>query len=44
MKKMRQANNVLARKFSHTFRFIDDLLAINDQGLFEKYFKEVYPE
>ena len=43
-KKMRQTNNLLARKFSHTFRFIDDLLAINDGGMFEKYYKDIYPK
>ena len=32
-----------ARKFSNTFRFIDDLGAINDQGEFEIHFKEIYP-
>ena len=41
MKKMRQTNNLLARKFSHTFRFIDDLLAVNDGGMFEKYYKDM---
>ena len=33
-----------ARKFRYTFRFIDDLITINDNGLFEKYHKEIYPE
>ena len=32
-----------ARKFGSTFRFIDDLCAINDGGLFEKHCKEIYP-
>ena len=44
IKKMRQTNNVLARKFSHTFRYIDDLLTINDGGMFDRYYKEIYPE
>ena len=44
MKRMRQTNNILAIKFSHTFRYIDDLLAINDGGMFEQYYKEIYPE
>ena len=44
MKKMRKNNNIIARKFSHTFRFIDDLLAINDGGMFEKYYKDIYPK
>jgi len=44
LKKMRQTNNVLARRFNHTFRYIDDLLSINDGGEFEQHFKEIYPE
>lgn len=32
-----------ARRFRNTFRFIDDLLAINDDGEFEKCIKEIYP-
>ena len=32
-----------ARKFSNTFRFIDDLCAINDDGLFERHHHEIYP-
>ena len=32
-----------ARKFSNTFRFIDDLCTINDGGEFEKVFQEIYP-
>ena len=40
---MRQTDNLLARKFSHTFRYIDDLLAINDGGMFERYHKDIYP-
>ena len=29
--------------FSHTFRFIDDLLTINDNNLFLQNFKDIYP-
>ena len=32
-----------ARRFSHTFRFIDDLLTINDNNLFLQNFKDIYP-
>ena len=32
-----------ARRFSNTFRFIDDLCAINDDGLFEQHYKDIYP-
>ena len=30
--------------FKNTFRLIDDLRDISDNGLFEKHFKEIYPE
>ena len=32
-----------ARRLRHFFRFIDDLIAINDDGEFEKSFREIYP-
>ena len=32
-----------ARRFSNVFRFIDDLIAINDWKEFEKCFKDIYP-
>ena len=32
-----------ARKFSNTFRFINNLCAITDDGLFEKHHHEIYP-
>ena len=32
-----------ARRFSNIFRFIDDLVAINDNNEFENCFKEIYP-
>ena len=40
---MKKKDLFTARKFRHTFRFIDDLLAINDDGEFEKCFKKIYP-
>ena len=33
-----------ARKFHGTFRFIDDLCALNDGGEFENSYQEIYPE
>lgn len=33
-----------ALRFTNKFYFIDDLCAINDNNLFEKYFREIYPE
>ena len=32
-----------ARRLANVFRFIDDLIAINDGGEFERSFKEIYP-
>ena len=43
MKELKKSNLIQARKFSNTFRFIDDLSAMNDGGLFEQNFKEIYP-
>ena len=40
---LKKKDLVSARKFGNTFRFIDDLCAINDGGLFEKHFREIYP-
>ena len=41
---IKKTNNILARKFGNVFRYIDDLLALNDGNSFESYFKEIYPE
>ena len=38
LKELKKKNLNQARKFSNTFRFIDDLNAMNDGGLFEKSF------
>ena len=43
IKNLKKDNLQKARKFSHTFRFIDDLLTVNDNGLFLENFKEIYP-
>ena len=43
VKQAKKKDIFLARKFRNTFRFIDDLLAVNDDGEFEKCFKEIYP-
>ena len=32
-----------ARNLQHVFRFIDDLIAINDNDEFLKSYKEIYP-
>ena len=43
IKRMKKENNILARKFGKVFRFIDDLIAINDGNEFERYHSEIYP-
>ena len=43
LNRMKKENNVLARKFGKIFRYIDDLLAMNDGNEFEKHFMEIYP-
>ena len=40
---LKKKNLQKARRFGNTFRFIDDLLTINDNGLFNENFKEIYP-
>ena len=32
-----------ARKINNSFRFIDDLLSLNDGSTFEKHYKDIYP-
>ena len=41
---IKKKDSILARKFGQVFRYIDDLLALNDGRSFEKYFKTIYPE
>ena len=43
VKNLKKGSLQRARKFMHTFRFIDDLLTINDGDEFSKHFKEIYP-
>ena len=43
VRKVKKENLQLARKFGNTFRLIDDLCAVNDDGVFEKMFREIYP-
>ena len=43
LNRMKKENPVLARKFGRIFRYIDDLLAINDGNEFEKHYLEIYP-
>ena len=42
-KNLKKIDTLRARKFSHTFRFIDDLFTINDGNEFCNHFNEIYP-
>ena len=44
LKEIKKTNFVLARKFGQVFRYIDDLLALNDGKSFENFFEDIYPE
>ena len=43
IQKAKQKNLIQARKFSNMFRFIDDLIVINDGSEFEKVYHKVFP-
>ena len=43
VKELKTKDLFTARKFRHTFRFIDDLLAVNDDGEFGRCFEKIYP-
>ena len=43
IKDLKKTDLQKARMFRHTFRFIDDLLTINDDNLFMEYYKVIYP-
>ena len=44
LKEIKKTNHILARKFGQVFRYIDDLLALNDGMSFETFFEDIYPE
>ena len=43
IRNLQRSNLTKARKFSTVFRFIDDLLAMNDGGEFSRSLHEIYP-
>ena len=43
LNQMKKQNTVLSRKFGRVFRYVDDLLAVNDGDEFEKHYLEIYP-
>ena len=44
MQSIKKNNYILARKFGQVYRFIDDLLALNDGHSFETFHNDIYPE
>ena len=43
VKAKRQLAKINVPKINNSFRFIDDLLSLNDDSTFEKHFKDIYP-
>ena len=43
IKELSKHNHLLARKFSYTFRYIDDLITINSANHFQNNIKNIYP-
>ena len=43
LKSIKNTNYGVARKFGNIFRFIDDLIAVNDGNEFENHYNEIYP-
>jgi len=44
LKSIKKNNYILARKFGQVFRYIDDLIALNDGHVFETFHEDIYPE
>ena len=44
MNELKKNDLIKARKLCNIFRFIDDLISINDGGKFESYYSNIYPE
>ena len=42
LKSIKNTNYEVVRKFGNIFRFIDDLIAINDTNEFENHYNEIY--
>ena len=43
LQSIKNTNHGVAGKFGNIFRFIDDLIAINDGNEFENHYNELYP-
>ena len=44
MNDQRKLGLINIRKINNTFRFIDDLLSLNDDNIFEEFYKNIYPK
>ena len=44
MEKLTKEDRGIALKFNKTFRFIDDLIDLNNDGILERIWNEIYPE
>ena len=42
-KSIKNTNYGVAGKYANIFRFIDDLIAVNDRKKFKNYYDEIYP-
>ena len=42
LKSIKNTNYEVARKFGNVFKFIDDLIVINDGNQLENHYKEIY--
>ena len=42
--KMSKTNYSVARSLNHTFRYIDDISPLNDNGNFDKFRSQIYPD
>ena len=43
VKAQRRLGTINVRKINNSFRFIDDLLSLNDENTFEKHYRDIYP-
>ena len=43
VKAQRKLGTINVQKINNSFRFIDDLLSLNDDSTFEKHYKDIYP-
>ena len=43
IKAQRKLGTINVRKINYSFRFIDDLLSLNDGSTFEKHYKDIHP-